>query len=68
MSDPFFSAFVKQWMDDTFMEGAFGGPADFDEYLYDYETGAGDSAFDNFSKEIADCILPADIELEVWKF
>lgn len=67
MSDPFFEAFCKQWNYDTFLEGAFGGPMDFDEYLDDPETGAGDPTFDHFSKEIADYMLPTDIGLEVYK-
>jgi hypothetical protein len=67
MSDPFFRAFAKLWKDDTFMEGAFGGPMDFDEYLDDPETGAGEPTFDHYSKEIADYMLPTDIGLEEWK-
>ena len=67
MSDPFFRAFSKQWFDDTFMEGACGGPMDFDEYLDDPETGAGEPEFDRYSKEIADYMLPTDIGLEVYK-
>ena len=31
MFGPFFRAFAKQWKDNTFMEGAFGGPMDFDK-------------------------------------
>jgi hypothetical protein len=67
MSDPFFRAFAKLWKDDTFIEGAFGGPMDFDEYLDDPETGAGDPTFDHFVDEIADYMLPTDIGLEEWK-
>lgn len=67
MSDPFFRAFTKLWKDDTFMEGTFGGPMDFDEYLDDPETGAGKPTFDHFVDEIADYMLPTDIGLEEWK-
>lgn len=62
-----FDLFVKKWREYTFMEGAFGGPMDFDEYLDDPETGVGDPTFDYFSKEITDYMLPTDIGLEVYK-
>jgi hypothetical protein len=65
--DSYFKAFMEQWVKDTFMEGAFGGPMDFDEYLDDPETGAGDLEFDTYSKEITDYMLPTDIGLEVYK-
>ena len=62
-----FDRFVKLWRKYTYMEGAFGGPMDFDEYLDDPETGVGDPTFDHFSKEITDYMLPTDIGLEVYK-
>lgn len=68
MSDPYFKAFERKWNYDAFMEGAFGSPMDFDEYLDDPETGAGDPIFDYFVDEITDYMLPTDIELEEWKF
>ena len=67
MSDLFFRTFAKQWKNDTFMEGVFGGPMDFDEYLDDPETGADEPTFDHYSKEITDYMLPTDIGLEEWK-
>lgn len=68
MSDPYFKAFKREWNYDAFMEGAFGGPMDFDEYLDDPETGVGNPTFDHFINEITDYMLPIDIELEEWKF
>ena len=62
-----FDRFAAEWHKETFLEGAFGGPMDFDEYLDDPETGVGDPTFDHFSKEIGDYMLPTDIGLEVYK-
>jgi hypothetical protein len=62
-----FDRFCAEWDKETFLEGAFGGPMDFDEYLDDPETGVGDPTFDHFSKEIGDYMLPTDIGLEVYK-
>jgi hypothetical protein len=62
-----FDRFCAEWNKETFLEGAFGGPMDFDEYLDDPETGVGDPTFDHFSKEIGDYMLPTDIGLEVYK-
>lgn len=62
-----FNRFASRWHEETFLEGAFGGLMDFDEYLNDPETGFGDPTFDHFSKEINDYMLPTDIGLEEYK-
>lgn len=53
-----FEDLYRHWKQEAFEIGAFGLEQDFNAYLDDPETGAGDEIFDEFADEIMDFEFP----------
>ena len=60
-----FNSFAKAYRYNTFMEAAFNGERDFDEFLDDPEYGVGNEAFDEFASEINTVLLPCFCKGEI---